>query len=139
MYGEDLTEEELLKEFENYVLDSLLTPDGSTINSFPFPARVIHDGYKLGTISWVFMGRGDSPIVELPHYYNGVCYAIRRQIPASIKPKLNIVHPELDDYVYAAYSLDPNINLDVGPCLTFEELKDAACGEGKATIKIVKF
>src|SRR5688572_25231043 len=35
-------------------------PDGSIVGSFPFGNRVMHDGWKVGTPTWIFMGRKDS-------------------------------------------------------------------------------
>lgn len=138
IYGDHLDDNELLKIFEDETVGALLTPDGTTVNSFPFPPRVIHDGFKVGTTSWVFMGRKDSPIVEIPHYYGSTCLAIRREIPSQIAAKLNKIHPELDNFVYAAYSMDEKLNLDVGPCLTFDQLVAASAGEAVGTIKVMR-
>lgn len=137
MYGDDFKEKELIEQFENDCIDCLLVEDGSTSTMWPFPTRVIHDGYKVGTTSWVFMGRKDSKILELDHYAGGKVYCIRREIPANIAKKLNVIHPELDNSVYAAYSLDQRINLDVGPCLTLDEVIMACGGNPSVKIKTV--
>src|SRR5687768_579777 len=43
------------------ILGSLTLPDGHEVYAFPgipgSPVRIIHDGWKIGTPTWVFMGR----------------------------------------------------------------------------------
>jgi len=56
-YSEDWSDKEILKYFEENTLDSMLIKDGTAFKDGFFPTRVIHDGFKVGTTSWIFYGQ----------------------------------------------------------------------------------
>jgi hypothetical protein len=122
-------------------LNSLMEKDGTvyTCKMGIFPKRVIHDGYKVGTTSWVFMGRRNSPMIlaktkkDGMYLGNEVCI-IQRRIPLDILKVLKPQHPELDPIVWAGYFMDPSLRLEFGPCFTKEEIFDAIEGNGRITI-----
>jgi hypothetical protein len=123
-------------------LSALMDKDGTiyTCKMGIFPKRVVHDGYKVGTTSWVFMGRRNSPIIlaktKKDGMYRGneVCI-IQRRIPLdALKVLFKPSHPELEPIVWAGYFMDPSLRLEFGPCFTKEEIFDAIEGNGRITI-----
>ena len=125
MYGEG-TEKELLEIFESNCLDSLLCPDGTVCKGGGlFPDRVIHDGFKVGTTSWVFMGRKNSPVYPVK-YMGKTLYAVGRTVPPSIQKMLKPVHPELGNTVWCAYDLTGEFGVEIGPLFSLDQVVEVA-------------
>jgi hypothetical protein len=121
-------------------LQCMNVPDGTTIESFPFPPRIFHDGYKVGSTSWIFMGRKNSPIYatikpDSSFYYQDEIIVIGRKLPPQIAKCVKMPHPELEPIAYCGYSMNPRIAIDIGPCLTLEEIYNTIQGHGKVTYK----
>lgn len=137
IYG-GFSNSQLMNIFEGEALDSMLTPDGTVSKGGGFfPDRVIHDGFKVGTTSWVFMGRKNSPVVPV-QYHGKTLYAIKRDIPAEIYAKLRPLHPECDNSVWIAYDLDGQYGLEIGPCISLDHIHQVAAGDGHISIRSVK-
>lgn len=133
----DMESKELIEE-ATCTLESMMIPDATCLTEWPFPSRVIHDGFKVGTTSWVFMGRKDSPIHKITpsksFYYQDEVIVISRKIPPEIAKLVKSPHQELEPVVYCGYCLNPNIKVDIGPCMTIEEVQNIFDGHGKVTI-----
>lgn len=137
-YGDEKSD--TLIEYAISDLNGLLIKDGTVYESFPFPPRIIHDGFKVGTTSWVFMGRRHSNVEVLStpkdSLYRGEdIYVVSRVIPSEISNKLKKNHPELEPVVYCGYSFNEQIKVDIGPCLTVDHIIDVIGGNYSFTIK----
>jgi hypothetical protein len=125
-YGDDYSDEAILKLFEEDALDALLTPDGSVSKGGGlFPDRVIHDGYKIGTTSWIFMNRKFSKVYPIK-YMNHKLYAVCRAIPENMQKLLKPVHPELGYNMWCAYDLDGRFGVEIGPCFSLDQINQVA-------------
>lgn len=119
-------------------ISSLMIKDGTvyTYKSEIFGKRVIHDGFKVGTTSWVFMGRRNSPLTLARTDKNGmyqgqeVC-VIQRRIPLDI---FKILQPQQSEpIVWAGYFMNPYLCSELfGPYKTKKEILDAIEGNGRA-------
>ena len=133
-------------------LGSMLVEDGYVCRGGGiFPDRVIHDGFKIGTTSWVFMGRAKSPLytIKTPTegpYRGAELYVVERRIPKELQKRVVMPHPELEPVAYCGYfhkdfSSHNNKHLpdvgfvEVGPCMTLQEICDVVSGYGRVTIK----
>lgn len=154
----DADEDSSTEELESMVEESLgglLVADGSVCRGGGiFPDRVIHDGFKIGTTSWVFMGRASSPVHKVATPKNGPyrgaeMYVVGRAIPKELQRMIVRPHPELDPVVYCGYFFKdgssrgnkhvPNVGfVEVGPCMTLSEVEDVVEGRGRVTIKTMK-
>lgn len=134
IYGDDLTDKEILTYFEDNTLDPLLSKDGSVIKSGLFPSRVVHDGYKVGTTSWIFMGRKNSPIVPVS-YHDDKLFAVKRTVPPEITKLLRPTHPELGYDMWCAYDLNGKYKIEIGPCFSLDQIMQAAVTGGHFTIR----
>lgn len=87
----------------------------------PFGTRIIQGGFKVGTASWVFLGRRDSPIERV-----GDWVACRRRIPEEVKRLgRESGFPDVDE-LWALYSLDdPGVIFDRGPG-SYEDIMEMA-------------
>jgi|GEM_PF-2909066 len=137
LYGNEFNDKQLLAMFSEEVVEPLLMPDGTVAKGGGlFPDRVIHDGFKVGTNSWVFMGRKDSPVVPIK-YHDTTLYAIKRTIPAKIAAQLKPLHPEVDNDVWCAYDLDGKYGFKIGPCISLDHIHQVASGHGHFSIRII--
>ena len=132
-YSEDWSDKEILKYFEENTLDSMLIKDGTAFKDGFFPTRVIHDGFKVGTTSWIFMGRKNSPIVPV-QYHGDTLYAVKRTIPPEIAKMLKPLHPELGYDMWCAYDLTGKYRVEIGPCFSLDQIMQAADTGGHFTI-----
>ncbi|MEI7485892.1 MAG: hypothetical protein WCJ72_00555 [Chryseobacterium sp.] len=136
----DGSDEEICK-FIIEELSPLLLTDGTVVENFPFPPRIIHDGFKFGTTSWVFMGRNESEVevfkTELNGAYGGKeLFIISRKMPIEILEKTNgLPHPELSGFLYCGYFLEKDLKVEVGPCHTIDGVINAVNGEGLIKIR----
>lgn len=113
------------------ILHSDSLPDGSSVLAFPNqpkgPQRIIHDGWKAGTPSWIFMGRALSP--ENVKYLGERWVAVQR----SLSPEMyKLIDPNMaPPTLWMAYHLDNQMGLTaltsnvIGPAIHFEELIEA--------------
>jgi hypothetical protein len=128
-FGEE-SEEELLKNALD-CLEHIFTEDLTLYNDGLFPTRIIHDGFKFGTPSWIFMNRKNSKLhVVKPakdFYYQDDIYVVSRPIPPEIL-KMIRMHPELDSVLYCGYSLNNDIKVDIGPCNSLDNILEITGG-----------
>jgi hypothetical protein len=110
-----------LKESVTNIITSHDLADGTIIRCPPFN-RVMHDGWKVGTPTWIFMGRQDA---EPQRIANG-WILLSRQLPDRIAAMFRMpsgtrewmaFHPELPMGYTAMTS---NV---IGPCHTAEEIR----------------
>lgn len=103
--------------------------DGFEVAAFPnipkSPVRVMHDGWKIGTPTWVFMGRSENQHARaLGHDW----VAVAREVPEALAKNFD---PRLPRLVWIAYSIKEPMGMTaktancVGPALYFEELVSA--------------
>jgi hypothetical protein len=119
-------------------ISSLMIKDGTvyTYKSEIFGKRVIQDGFKVGTTSWVFMGRRNSPLTLARTNKNGIYQGqevcvIQRRIPLDI---FKILQPQQSEpIVWAGYFMNPYLCSELfGPYKTKKEILDAIEGNGRA-------
>lgn len=123
--GEYLTDEEILE--LNSIVESHSLSDGFSVPSFPgfpyLPERIMHEGWKAGTASWVFMGRN----VQNTHILKGRWVAVSRTLPSDLYSLLD--QDEISDTLWCSYHLDKPFGANhssencIGPTLFYEDLK----------------
>jgi len=87
------TQEKSLDKNEMYLLNQIVKshslPDGSSVHAFPdrpnSPMRIIHDGWKAGTPTWIFMGRSSENCVDLGSNW----VAVSRTLPDTLYAQLD--------------------------------------------------
>jgi hypothetical protein len=104
--------------------------DGTEIQAFPgipnSPTRIIHDGWKIGTPTWVFMGRNESP--QNSKYLGENWVAVRREIPADL---YKFFDRSLPNEAWIAYNLNDQMGMSamtancVGPSCYLDDLIQA--------------
>ena len=110
------------------ILHSHSLPDGSGVLAFPNqpkgPQRIIHDGWKAGTPSWIFMGRNLAP--ENVKYLGERWVAVQRSLPPEM---YKLIDPSAaPPTLWMAYHLDNQMGLTaltsnvIGPAIYFEDL-----------------
>lgn len=117
------------KEFVAEIVHSHELADGSTVSSFPgipnSPRRVIHEGWKVGTPTWVFMGRYAT---EASIRINDKWIAVKRKIPDVIF-KENF-DPSLPTEVWIAYNINEQMGTTastancIGPAFSYQQILD---------------
>lgn len=115
------------KEFVAEIVHSHELADGSTVSSFPgipnSPRRVLHDGWKIGTPTWVFMGRNEHGAATR---INEKWVAVKRIIPDQIF-KENFSN-DLPRDVWIAYNINKQMGTTastancIGPAFSYEQL-----------------
>lgn len=81
---------QILDQKEQYFLKKIIQSyeleDGSEVSDFPNkpPNRIIHDGWKAGSATWIFMGRKLCDAVE-----KGDWVIIHRTLPQDLYSKIN--------------------------------------------------
>jgi hypothetical protein len=124
------TKEESLEKNEMYLLNQIVKshslPDGSSVHAFPdrpnSPMRIIHDGWKAGTPTWIFMGRNSENCVDLGSNW----VAVSRTLPETLYAQLdkNIAPPTL----WMAYNKKNKMSISdkdeniIGPAIYFEQI-----------------
>jgi hypothetical protein len=91
----------------------------------PFGLRFIEDGFKVGTFSWVFMGRGlTTAEIEIIPLKNNVVAIGRTPSASTIDAMLKAGCSLRFTACWIAYSLTvPSEERGVGPCGSFEEMQ----------------
>jgi len=126
---EKLNADEL--ELVDQIIASHSLKDGYTVSAFPGqpqgPMRIIHDGWKAGTPTWIFMGRSLTPesIVNL----GGGWVAVQRTIPDEFYK--NMDRRAAPATLWMAYNKNQQMGLTaltsnvIGPAISFDQLWDA--------------
>lgn len=115
----------------NYFKDVMAThelPDGFEVSSFPnvpsSPIRIVHDCWKIGTPTWIFMGRNFPGAIQqvAPEWI-----AVQRKLPENLT---HLFDPAIPKNVWMAYNLKDQMGLGaatancIGPALYLEDLLD---------------
>jgi hypothetical protein len=114
------------KQMVKAILASLAMPDGHEVKAFPgmpgSPMRIVHDGWKVGTSTWVFMGRAlPGSVVE--SLGNG-WVLVGRPIPSDIQRRMTPNAP----FCFIAYHRDRQMGGTtftadcLGPAISREEI-----------------
>lgn len=120
----EITEKE--KHIANDIMKSFSLKDGFSVPSFPSrpqsPSRIIHDGWKAGTATWIFMGRSENPI----KYLGDDWIAVERTLPDDLYKLLDskLAPPTL----VMAYNKNRQMGINnadsnaVGPAIYMDDL-----------------
>lgn len=110
------------------IIESHFIPDGTFVSSISgrpnTPQRMIHDGWKAGSPSWIFMGRNTNQILHLGFDW----VVIGRTMPENLYHLLNKSAPRT---LWMAYNLSKPFIFDseksniIGPAIAFEQIYDA--------------
>lgn len=112
-WDQDGSDEDIC-EFVIEHLSPLLIKDGIEDNTF-LGRRIFQDGFKVGSKSWIFMGRKESEIetwhIKLNEEYgNKKLFIVRREIPAEFINK----EKGLTGFLYCGYFLEKEYKVEVG-------------------------
>lgn len=131
--GEKLQPEEL--ELTDQIIASHSLKDGHTVSAFPgqpkSPMRIIHDGWKAGTPTWIFMGRALTPesVIDLTSGW----VAVKRTIPDDFYADMD--QEAAPSTLWMAYRIDKQMGVTaltsniIGPAISFSQLWEAICKE----------
>lgn len=129
-----LSDGEKLSDDERHLVEEIVSshelPDGFTVSAFPgmpnSPQRIIHDGWKAGTPTWIFMGR---TLSEYPAKDMGNGWiATSRTIPDKF---YKLMDQNVPPTLWIAYHMNRPMGLTamtsnvIGPATSFEELEEA--------------
>lgn len=118
------------KQLAKEVVMSHSMKDGHSVPAFPempsSPMRIIHDGWKSGTPTWVFMGRGISPdsIQDIGEGW----VAVKRTLPLEFYKDIDPTAPQT---LWIAYHRDQQMGTSaltsncVGPACSLDDLLNA--------------
>lgn len=105
--------------------------DGFSVPAFPgqpnSPMRIIHDGWKSGTPSWIFMGRALTP--ESAIHLGAGFVAVQRTVPAELYDQMD--KKAAPPTLWMAYNLHQQMGLTaltsnvIGPAVLFSQLWEA--------------
>jgi hypothetical protein len=121
------------------IIHSHSLKDGFSVAAFPAmpssPMRIIHDGWKSGTPTWIFMGRSEPGATQLLD--NG-WVAVKRSLPDELYKMMDssVAPPTL----WIAYNLNRQMGTSaltsncVGPTASLEDLKDAILEETEQSL-----
>jgi len=115
------------EQFVQEIVHSHALRDGISVSAFPgvpsSPMRIIHDGWKSGTPTWIFMGRSFPEAVQ--DIGNG-WVAVSRSLPPEV---YKLIDPKTAPAtLWIAYHRDLQMGLSaltancVGPAMSFDEL-----------------
>lgn len=131
-YINDTLKKEQIKLFYE-IVNSHELPDGFEVPSIPnvpsSPVRVMHEGWKIGSPTWVFMGR-NKPGCSQSISKDWV--AVQRTVPENMWKNFD---PDIPKTVWIAYNINKQMynleNLEnsttdcIGPAFDFDELVKA--------------
>lgn len=119
----------------NQIIESHALNDGVSVPAFPgqpkSPMRIIHDGWKAGTPSWIFMGRALTP--ESFVHLGAGWVAVQRTIPDEFYAQMD--QQAAPATLWMAYNRDKQMGLTaltsnvIGPAISFDQLWDAVNAE----------
>jgi len=109
--------------------------DGFSVPAFPgrpdSPMRIIHDGWKSGTPSWIFMGRALTPDSAI--HLGAGWVAVQRTLPDDL---YKMMDPKAAPAtLWMAYNVDQQMGLTaltsnvIGPAVSFSQLWEAVNAE----------
>ena len=108
------------------IVKSHQLPDGTEVPSFPnkpnSPVRIMHEGWKIGTPTWIFMGRKQSGAVK--EFKNGWVVS-RRVVP---QPFQKLFDPSIPLVIYFAYNVRDQMGMSadtancIGPAMDLNDL-----------------
>ena len=117
------------------IIESHSFKDGHLVPAFPgqpqSPLRVIHDGWKAGTPTWIFMGRAltaDSAV-----HLGGGWVAVQRTLPEDFYKDLD--QDAAPATLWMAYHMDKQMGMTaltsnvIGPAVSFDDLWAAVDAE----------
>lgn len=109
--------------------------DGFSVPAFPgrpdSPQRIIHDGWKSGTPSWIFMGRALTP--ESVVHLGAGWVAVQRTLPDELYQQMD--QKAAPATLWMAYHMDTQMGLTaltsnvIGPAVSFSQLWEAVNAE----------
>jgi hypothetical protein len=129
-YIDDTLQQGQIKLFYD-IIKSHELPDGFEVQSMPnvpnSPIRIMHEGWKVGSPTWIFMGR-NQPEAAIHVSENWI--AVKRTVPSNIYRHFD---QEIPDTIWMAYNTKIQIgNMNdsqdhgvIGPAMDFEVLKEA--------------
>lgn len=122
--GKNLSNKEL--DLVTQIIQSHSLPDGYAVPALPSKpngdTRIIHDGWKAGSTTWIFMGRTENNVVPLSNGW----IAVKRTLPQHL---YSLLKQDLaPDTLWCAYHLDKQMGIDsdencVGPAIYFDQLR----------------
>ena len=131
--GEKLDADEL--ELVDQIIASHSLKDGHTVPAFPgqpkSPMRIIHDGWKAGTPTWIFMGRAFTPKSAI--HLGGGWVAVQRTIPDEFYKDMD--KQAAPATLWMAYDANQQMGITaltsnvVGRAVSFNQLWDAVDAE----------
>lgn len=131
--GEKLQADQL--ELIDQIIASHSLKDGHEVPAFPgqpqSPMRIIHDGWKAGTPTWIFMGR--SLTTASISNMGGGWWAVQRTIPVEFYQEMD--QDAAPPTLWMAYKEDRQMGITalssnvVGPAISFTQLWQAVALE----------
>ena len=110
------------------IIKSHMMPDGAEVPAIPnvpsSPVRIMHERWKIGTPTWIFMGRS---LTGSTRQITPKWIAVKREIPEKLS---SLFDPQIPTTIWLAYNLDKQMGLDeknsncIGPTLYFDKLVD---------------
>lgn len=124
-YLDDKLEKDNLRNLYE-IVNSHCMEDGTEVPSFPnrpsSPARIMHEGWKIGTPTWIFMGRNEYGAAR---DLNKGWVAVKRTVPQKFQ---KLFDPDIPLDIWFAYNLNDQMGIgaetanSIGPSLDFDEL-----------------
>mgnify|MGYP006275835139 CR=1 FL=1 len=138
-YLDDKLDVNLVKIFYDIVRSHELK-DGEEVPSNPSvpssPIRIMHEGWKIGTPTWIFMGRNFS---DSARQINSEWVAVSRKVPEQFH---RLFTPGVPDTVWLAYSVKNQMDFEgkqpvswVGPACDLEDLVEVLESMPKESVK----
>lgn len=134
LYDGNATEDE--KQMALEIISSHSLKDGYSVSAFPgmpgSPMRIIHDGWKSGTPTWIFMGRSFPDAAK--DIGNG-WVAVQRSLPPEFYRLIDA--SAAPPTLWIAYHLDQQMGMSaltancIGPAMSLPELIEAVDLFGK--------
>jgi hypothetical protein len=120
-HPEDYTDEEVMQELHD-IAKGMMIEDGAVHSDGLFPDRVMHDGYKIGTTSWIFMNRHKSKLITC-QFMSKELAIVSRDIPVELRSKLRGPHPECGHTLYTAYYYKGDgYGCEIGPVFSLDHI-----------------
>ena len=106
------------------IIKSHSLPDGTEVSMNPnMPRsgiRIMHEGWKIGTPTWIFMGRSLPDAIKV---IGSKWIAVKREVPTEY---MKLFDPELPNVIWFAYHLDKMMGIKeqncIGPSLDYDAL-----------------
>lgn len=122
------------KQFVQEIVSSHSLKDGYSVAAFPGtpsgPMRIIHDGWKSGTPTWIFMGRAEPGAAKM---IGDGWVAVQRSLPAAFYQLMD--QKAAPPTLWIAYHLEKQMGVSamtsncIGPATSYDELLGAVNDE----------